>query len=155
MLNDRQLRLVEEYLVDLNPAKTAQRMGAPYAWVKDQLQSSEIYVEVEKAMLARSRRVAITQDQVLQAILDIQEDAMQKELSKRKDSEDNFLETMVDRQSALKSAELLGKHLAMFTDKVNVGGDSSNPLSLSVEFVNRATVVGQPYITENEYSDTV
>ena len=69
-VNDRQRRLIDEYLIDLNAtqaairagysAKTADRIGAEILgkpWVKD---------ELRKRLEARSRRTEITADRVLQ-----------------------------------------------------------------------------------------
>lgn len=41
-----------------------------------------------------------------------------------------------DLKAALKASELQGKHLKMWTDKVDVGGQQDNPLAISVRFVD-------------------
>jgi hypothetical protein len=63
-------------------------------------------------MFKRSEATRITAEKVLKDIELIKLDAMQP--IKLKDG----TQSMLDRPSALKASELLGKHTALFTDKV-------------------------------------
>ena len=107
MLNDRQQRFVAEYLVDLNATQAAIRAG--YSEKTAQPQSARLLskVMVKEAVAIgqaeKAKRTEITQDYVLAGIRDNVE---------RCQGEEGY-----NPQAALKGLELLGRHLAMFTDK--------------------------------------
>lgn len=71
-LNDKQRRFVDEYLVDLNATKAAERAGYSPKTAGSQgfdlLKKPEIQAAVSDRMQARARRTEITQDRVLQEI---------------------------------------------------------------------------------------
>jgi len=115
-MNPRQLRFVEEYLVDLNATQAAIRAGysARTAAVigNEILKKPYIQSAIQIAQLARSERTQITVDKVLEDIELIKLNAMQQE--------DNG--KMINHAGALKACELQGKHLKMFVDKVEHSG---------------------------------
>ncbi len=104
-LTPEQERFVAEYLVDLNATAAAER--ARYEHPNKQGPRMLVNVGIAKAIASaqvkRSERTEITQDYVLAAIKDTIEEC-------RGDEHRN-------PQAALKGLELLGRHLAMFTDK--------------------------------------
>jgi phage terminase small subunit len=71
-LNDRQMRFVEEYLVDLNATQAAIRAGytSNYANtnVSKLLQNTSIAEQIAKRQAARVRRTEITQDMVVREL---------------------------------------------------------------------------------------
>ena len=106
-LTAKQERFVAEYLIDLNATQAAIRAG--YSEKTAQMIGSEnlskpmIADAVAAAQAKRSERTEVTQDYVLAVITETIERCQQP----------------ADHNPAavLKGAELLGRHLAMFTDK--------------------------------------
>lgn len=108
-LNPKQAAFVREYLVDLNGKQAAIRVG--YAERSAEVQASRLLSNdkvaqaVQAAMDKRAERTEITADYVLYGIRDIVE--------RCKATGEEFNPT-----AALRGKELLGKHLKLFTDKV-------------------------------------
>ena len=107
MLNDRQRRFVSEYLVDLNATQAAIRAGYSKRTAEQggaQLLSNiKVAAAVAAGRAKQAKRTEITADYVLAGIRDNVERCQGKE--------------GYNPQAALKGLELLGRHLAMFTDK--------------------------------------
>lgn len=74
-VNDRQLRFVEEYLVDLNATQAAIRAGysekTAYSIGQRLLKDVEVAAAIAKAQAARSEKTEITAERVLQELWDI------------------------------------------------------------------------------------
>lgn len=108
-LTPRQEVFVKEYLVDLNAKNAATKAGYSKKTANAQgcqlLDNPKVKAQIDKEMGKRAARVEISQDYVLQSIKDTIEAARQ---------------TGKDHGSVLKGLELLGKHLAMWTDKKEV-----------------------------------
>lgn len=146
-LTEKQKRFVEEYLIDLNATQAAIRAG--YSVKTADVQSSRMLgnVKVQQAiaeqMAERSKRTGVNQDRVvlelakiaLVKMTDIVDDkgrikgtAKEDDLAciesiKYKSSESdtgNSEEREVKIASKLKALELLGKHLGMWNDKLDV-----------------------------------
>jgi phage terminase small subunit len=117
MLTPKQQRFVDEYLIDLNATQAAIRAG--YSEKTAQQISAEnllkpvIAEAIKERMNDRKARVEITQDKVLQDIELIKQDAMRKKITNAGDEE------MANHNAALKACELQGKHLAMWTEKID------------------------------------
>lgn len=125
-LTDRQAKFVDEYLVDLNAtqaciragysAKSADKIG------HELLGKTGVSEAIAKRMKDRERRTEITQDYVLNTIRSTVERCSQAEPVT--DSEGNPTgEYKFDASNVLKGCELMGKHLAMWTDKQQHSGD--------------------------------
>lgn len=149
-LTEKQKRFVDEYLIDLN-ATRAYKVAYPNV-KKDTvaatnggrlLRNAEIKEYIEKRIKERERRTEITQDMVLKelaaiAFIDITEivntdgeevyikptatlsDMKKKAISSIKQTKDGIEIKFHDKEKAL---EMLGRHLGMFKDKVEVSGD--------------------------------
>lgn len=134
-LTDKQQRFVDEYLIDLNATqaairagyseKTAQQMGS------ENLSKPVIQEAIEKAQAERSERTEVTQDYVIKTIVETIERCSQAKQVYDKSGEPVMTETpdgelapayKYDATNVLKGAEMLGRHLGMFTDKVEVSG---------------------------------
>lgn len=139
-LTDKQTAFVREYLVDLNATqaairagyseRTASRIGPQLlgkTWVRE---------AIEKAQAKRARRVEVTQDYVLSNLVEVVERTMQRApVMDRKgeqvtDEEGRAVWTF-DAKGANRALELLGKHLGIFTDKVQT--EVSGGLSITWE----------------------
>lgn len=106
----KQELFIKEYLVDLNATQAAIRCGysekTAYSQGQRLLKDVEIGKAVQKAMDERAEKVGISAAKVLENIERIATLAEAKE----------------EYGAALKGQELLGKHLKMFTDKVEHSG---------------------------------
>lgn len=114
-LNAKQLRFVEEYLKDLNASAAYQRAGykaegksAGSAGAR-LLADVRVQAAVKAGMDARSERTAISAAYVLETIQGVIEKAKQPGMA-------------YDAGAVLKGSELLGRHLKMFTDKIDHSG---------------------------------
>jgi phage terminase small subunit len=114
-LNDLQENFCQEYLKDCNATQAAIRAG--YAPNAAQEQSSRLLSKaivaqrIQELMDARAKRVEITADYVLGTI---------KNTIERCQTDEDY-----NPQAVLKGSELLGKHLKLFTDKVEHSADES------------------------------
>jgi phage terminase small subunit len=157
-LNEKQRRFVDEYLIDLNATQAAIRAG--YSAKTADVQGSRMLgnVKVQQAiaeqMAERSKRTGINQDRVvlelaklafvkMTDVVDshgrIRDDATDDDLAciesmKYKSSESDTgssVEREVKIGSKLKALELLGKHLGMWNDKLDV--NITQPIVISGE----------------------
>lgn len=128
----KQQRFVEEYLIDLNATAAYKRAGyaaegnAAESAASRLLSSVKVQEAVKKAMDERRKRVEVSQDYVLNTILETIERCKQAQPVRDKEGDETG-EYRFEANAVLKGAELLGKHLKMFTDKVEHNG------SLTVE----------------------
>lgn len=147
-LTPKQERFVEEYLVDLNATQAAIRAGYSTKTANEigneNLAKPSIRACIDQAMAERSRRTGINQDRVIRELArlafvnpddvmnlnraTVKEDASVEDLAaiqsvkvKLSSSENGeMVEREVRLNDKLKALELLGKHLGMFKDKVEV-----------------------------------
>ncbi len=130
-LTPKQRCFVEEYPVDLNATQAAIRAGYSAKTAKQQgarlLTNVDVAAAIQAAMDARSERTGITQDYVLSTIQETIERCSQAEpVLDRKgapvhvDTPDGMTVPAYtfDSNAVLRGCELLGRHLKLFTDKV-------------------------------------
>lgn len=120
-LTPKQERFVQEYLVDLNAAKAAARAGYKNPEIGRQLiAKNNVSAAIQKAKDARSERMEITQDYVLEKLKEIAD----KAASDRQDSDLKY-------SSKIKALELLGKHIGAFErqDKDQADVEDLSPLA--------------------------
>ena len=131
-LTPKQQRFVDEYLIDLNATQAAIRAG--YSEKTAQQTGSRLLLNVviqaaiAKAQEKRSERTEISQDYVIKTIVETIERCSQAKQVYDKSGELVMTETpdgelapayKYDATNVLKGAEMLGRHLGMFTDKVD------------------------------------
>lgn len=130
-LTAKQELFVREYLVDLNATQAAIRAGYSEKTAKQQgtenLSKPVLQQAIQAAMDKRAERIEVGQDYVLKTIVDTVERCKQAKPVLDKKGEPVLVETAegeivpayaFDSGAVLKGAELIGKHLKMFTDKI-------------------------------------
>jgi len=130
-LTAKQRMFVAEYLIDLNATQAAIRAGysvdTAAAIGHENLRKPEIDAAIKERMNRRSESLGIDAKYVLETIKDTVERCRQAKPVKRSNGDLVYVETedgevlpayTFDSQAVLKGAELLGKHLKMWTDKV-------------------------------------
>ena len=139
-LTPKQALFVKEYLIDLNATQAAIRAGYSNnradAMGHENLRKPVIASAIQAAMDARSLKVELTAADVLRDINAVKADAMRKTYDK------DGNEVMANHTAALKALELQGKHLKMFTDKIETTGANGGPIDtkLVIEYVRPGTV---------------
>lgn len=143
-LNVKQQRFVDEYLIDLNATQAAIRAGysAKTAAVigAENLTKPNIAAAIQKAIDARSERTKVTQDDVLRDLCELRDICLGRKPLKTmvivKNSREGTAEpvevegAMFEPVAANRSLELLGRHLKMFTDKVEHTGKDGGAIEI-------------------------
>lgn len=138
--NIKQAMFVTEYLIDLNATQAAIRAGyssgTAYSQGQRLLKHVEVAAAIQAAMNYRSERTEITADYVLQSIVSTMERCKQVEPVFDRKGDAVMVETpnggdaqafTFNAAGVLKGAELLGKHLKLFTDKIEHSGEIGMP----------------------------
>lgn len=146
-LTEKQQRFVSEYLIDLNGTQAAIRSGYSAKTANEQasrmLANVSIQQAIAEAMAERSKRTGVNQDRVVLELAKIaflkmtdvvdsqgciKEQASEDDLAciesikyKHSDTETgSSTEREVKTASKIKALELLGKHLGMWSDKLDI-----------------------------------
>lgn len=147
-LTKKQQLFVDEYLIDLNATQAAIRAGYSVDTAREigceNLTKPNIQQAIAKAMAERSKRTGINQDRVVLELAKIafvkmtdvvdpdtgeilpnasDDDLACIESVKFKQSDNQYggsIEREVKLSSKMKALELLGKHLGMWNDKIDV-----------------------------------
>ncbi|WP_054074759.1 terminase small subunit [Comamonas testosteroni] len=147
-LTPKQERFVAEYLIDLNATQAAIRAGYSAKTAgqigEQNLKKLDIAAAVKSAMEKRASRNDVTQDEVISGLRELRDMAMGKKPMRvteilrvsGKPPKTIELDVKVFEAAAAKGAlELLGKHIGMFKEKVELTGANGGP----VETVSRVT----------------
>nr|DAF21232.1 MAG TPA: Terminase small subunit [Caudoviricetes sp.] len=141
-LRERQKRFIEEYLVDLNATQAAIRAGyseqTAYSIGQRLLKKVEVQEAIQQAQNKRSERTQITQDEVIRRLIENVDISMGKKAtvitipSKSENGEvmgNDVAQFVYEPSAANKALELLGKHLGIFKDGVDItsGGKPLQP----------------------------
>lgn len=144
----KQDAFVEEYLVDLNATQAAIRAGYSVKTASEQasrlLANVKVQTKIAKAMAERSKRTGINQDRVVLELARIAfvnpqnlinpEDASVRDNASEDDlaciqsvkvktsfsDKGDMIEREVKLNDKMKALELLGKHLGMWNDKIDL-----------------------------------
>lgn len=138
-LTAKQQRFVDEYMVDMNGTQAYKRAG--YQAKTDKVASvsavrllanDRIQDAIQERRKAQAERTEISADYVLKSLKTVAERCMQGAPVMEK-IDDEWVESgewKFDSSGANKSLELLGKHLKLFTDKV----EQENSGEVTVKF---------------------
>lgn len=141
-LTDKQRMFVKEYLVDLNASAAALRAGyskkTAGAIGYENLKKPQIQAAIQIEIKEREKRTEITADYVLDTIKETVERCRQKVspvfdkkgfpvVTEDRDGEMVFA-FVFDAKNVLKGCELLGRHLKLWNDKLDVGIDPDDPI---------------------------
>jgi phage terminase small subunit len=148
-LTAKQQRFVEEYLIDLNATQAAIRAGYSSESANnigpENLLKPIVRAHIDKAMAERSKRTGVNADRVIQELARIafvnapdvvdtknatvKENASEDDTAaissvkvKIVDGDFSSVEREIRFADKLKALELLGKHMGMFKDKIEVTG---------------------------------
>lgn len=152
-LTKKQKLFVEEYLIDLNATQAAIRAGYSPETAKEigceNLTKPNIRAHIDQAMAERSRRTGVTADRVINELAKIafvnavdvidpdtatvKDDALPEDTAailsvKVKTFGEDGLEREIKMADKIKALELLGKHMGMFKEKVDVTVQTSEKL---------------------------
>ena len=158
-LNAKQQRFVEEYLIDLNATQAAIRAGYSVNSARDigceNLTKPNIQEAIAKAVAERSKRTGINQDRVvlelakmafvnIDDVIDVKTGAVNENASKddlaciqsikykvSEGASGKSVEREVKLYDKKSNLELLGKHLGMWNDKIDL--NVSLPVVISGE----------------------
>lgn len=136
-LTPKQKIFVAEYLIDCNGTRAATAAGYSAKSAKhvanELLEKPEVRAAVQAHMDLRQKRTLITADKVLTDIEAIKQDAMTIEYHDEPDAEGKRrAKGMRNHTAALKAAELQGKHLVLFSDKVQHTGPDGGPVQIQM-----------------------
>lgn len=149
-MTQKQKRFCEEYLVDLNATQAAIRAGyspdTAYSIGAENLKKPEIRARIDKAMAERSKRTGVNAERVLRELAKIafvnapdvidldkavvldsatpDDTAAISGVKVKRSITDSgeTIEREIKLADKIKALELLGKHLGMFTDKMELSG---------------------------------
>ena len=159
-LNQKQSRFVDEYLIDLNATQAAIRAGYSKKTAgqigEKLLKKAEIQNIISERIRLRAKRTEITQDLVLnelakiafgdiRALFDgdgnlISIPSLPAEAAAMlsgfdatvSGGEKPEITKKVKLNDRIRALELIGRHLKMFTDKVEHSGEDGEPISLNI-----------------------
>ena len=123
-LTAKQEMFCKEYLIDLNATQAAIRAEYSVKTAKDigceNLAKPNIAARIQELFNERAEKVEISAEYVIKSIKSVAERCMQAEQVMEQGKPTG--EYKFDASGANKSLELLGRHLKLFTDKVELGG---------------------------------
>lgn len=146
-MTQKQKRFIEEYLIDLNATQAAIRAGyspdTAQQTGSENLSKPVIRAQIDRAMAERSKRTGVNAERVVQELAKIafvnaaevidpktatvKEDALPEDTAaiqsvKVKTFGEDGLEREIKMADKLKALDLLGKHLGMFKDRIELSG---------------------------------
>ena len=140
-LTAKQELFVQEYLIDLNATQAAIRAGYSEDSARsigcENLTKPDIQEAIAAAQAARVERIELTQDYVLNTVIETVERCKQAKPVLDRKGDPVLTETptgdlvpayVFDTRAVLKGAEMLGKHIGMFRDKLELTGKDGGPI---------------------------
>ena len=135
-LSDKQQAFCEEYLVDLNATQAAIRAGYSEDTSRqigsENLSKPYIAEFITELQAKRSAKTELNAQWVLERLQRVHDRCMQEEAVT--DAEGATGEYKFEHSGANRSLELIGKHLAMFTEKKELSGPGGGPIETDSVF---------------------
>ncbi|MFN3474071.1 MAG: terminase small subunit [Blastomonas sp.] len=143
-LTAKQEAFVREYLIDLNATQAAIRAGYSAKTAAEvgyeNLRKPQIADAIQLAMSTRAAKAELTAEYVLSGIREVAERCLERAPVMEGRGEDRKQMTddegrhvwSFDAAGANKAFELLGKHLKLFTDKVEHSGPDGGPVRIDM-----------------------
>lgn len=133
-LTDKQEAFVREYMIDLNATQAYIRAGynvkspdVAKANASRLLTNANVLARIEELQAERSKKLELDADWVLRRLKEISDKCMQAEPVMTFDYESKSMvetgEFQFDSTGANKATELIGKHLGMFKDKLDINAN--------------------------------
>ncbi|GEO26243.1 terminase [Alicyclobacillus acidoterrestris] len=174
-LTPKQKRFVDEYLIDLNATQAAIRAGyseqTAYRIGADNLRKPQIQNAIQEGMAEREQRTEVTQDMVLQQLAKIAFHDITKFVTwdeqgvdiKPSDEVDGTviaevgedvtdfgeykrIKKKVKMPDRLRALEMLGRHLGMFNDKLQLSGQVTQTNEQKTHVIHE--LIADPTIAE-------
>ncbi len=124
-LTPKQAAFVQEYLIDLNATQAAIRAGYSEKTANEQgarlLANASIRASINAGQNKRAEKTELNAEWVLNRLQLIADTCMKEDDRGR-----------IDSAGANKATELIGKHLAMFTDKTQLTGKDGEELIIKL-----------------------
>lgn len=132
-LNHKQQKFAYEYLIDLNATQAAIRAGYSPRTAKQigqrLMKSTKVSSIIEELQSEKCRAIGLKADDVISNLQEIVRRCMQSEPVRDKNG--NLTgEYRFNAAGALRGLELLGKHLGLFTDRVEHSGEVSHTINI-------------------------
>jgi phage terminase small subunit len=122
-LTAKQQRFVQEFCVDLNAHRAAERAGYSKRTARqigaENLSKPYIVEAIRDEMRETEERIDITKYEVIKDLIGVKNRCMQVH-PVLNDKGDPIGEYRFNANGALRALQLLGKHIGMFTEKLNV-----------------------------------
>lgn len=130
MTTEKQETFIREYMVDLNATQAAIRAGYSPKTASEQgsrlLSNVKVRTRIDELISARKEKLELDAEWVLNRLMQVANQSMKAEPVMKWDYESRSMvetgEYTFDSSGANKALELIGKHLAMFKDKVEHSG---------------------------------
>jgi phage terminase small subunit len=132
-LTDKQEAFIREYMIDLNATQAYLRAGynvkesTARANASRLLTKANIVARIEELQAVRAGKLELDAEWVLKRLKEISDKCMQAEPVTKWDYEEKTLvetgEYQFDSTGANKATELIGKHLGMFKDKLDINAN--------------------------------
>jgi len=155
-LTEKMIRFCNEYLIDLNATQAAIRAGYPESSAgsigSENLQKPEIQAYLDVRRKEIQTRLELNQDWVLKRLKEVSDRSMQAVPVMKYDPAERQMVQVQDDQGrdvwqydstgVNKATELIGKHLGMFVNKVDVTtkGDSLNEKKPNITLPDGTTI---------------
>jgi phage terminase small subunit len=145
-LNEKQQLFVQEYLIDLNATAAYKRAGylannaSAGVNAHKLLKHPHVAKAIQVAMDKRAEQIGVDSEYVLKTIVETIQRCRQSSPVVDRNGKQVYVETpdgkivpayTFEANAVLKGAELLGKHLKLFTDKVEQTGKDGGPIEVA------------------------